>query len=371
MTDIKVLHLIDSGGLYGAEKMLLTLVAEQIKLGIEPVILSAGELGTKEKALELEARKLDLPIVVWRLEPGLNFKQALTIARWARKERFHVLHSHGYKFNILLGILPRGLRQLPLVTTVHGYVHARRWSKMWVYELVDQFVLRRLDKVCLVSGHMRNLKGLARVSYSKTAIVENGLGPSRALHAPSGTLPTRFDASFKILVVGRLSPEKNIALLIRALANCRVANAAIEVFIVGEGHLRTHLERLAKGLECEHKVHFLGYRSDVPDLMKSADLLVIPSLTEGLPITLLEAMRSGLPIAASAVGGIPEALDHGRAGYLFNPNSEDELVNALDHFVTGKINRAKTAELAEQRFREIYTGELMAKKYLSVYSEVI
>ena len=89
---LKVLHLIDSGGLYGAEKMLLTLVAEQVKMGLSPMILSAGEMGITEKALEIEAKRLGLPLCIWRMKPGFNFKESLKILRWAKTHKFQVLH---------------------------------------------------------------------------------------------------------------------------------------------------------------------------------------------------------------------------------------------------------------------------------------
>ena len=106
---LKVLHLIDSEGLYGAENMLLALVQEQIKSGMEPLILSAGTPEIAEKALEIEARKRGLPVLKFRMKPGMNLIKACQILRIAKRHGINIMHSHGYKFNILLGLMPSPL----------------------------------------------------------------------------------------------------------------------------------------------------------------------------------------------------------------------------------------------------------------------
>ena len=94
---LKILHLIDSGGLYGAEKMLLSLVKEQVQQGLQPMILSAGELEIDEKPLEAEARRKGLPVTPWRMKPGLNLKESWKILVWAREHGYKLLHSQDRK----------------------------------------------------------------------------------------------------------------------------------------------------------------------------------------------------------------------------------------------------------------------------------
>ena len=148
---IKVLHLIDSGGLYGAEMMLLDLVEEQVKSGIKPLILSVGTHEDEKKPIELAAEKRSLPIKAYRMKAGFNLMSGIGVLRFAQKKKFQILHSHGYKFNILLGIIPRFMRKIPIITTVHGYVHAAYFSKMGMYQYLDRFSLQWLDFVVFVS----------------------------------------------------------------------------------------------------------------------------------------------------------------------------------------------------------------------------
>ena len=368
---IKVLHLIDSAGLYGAEKMLLTLVAEQRKRGLSPLILSAGAPEMGEKAIESEAKRLGLPVLPWRMKPGLNLKQSLEVCHWARQGGFQILHSHGYKFNILLGILPRFVRDVPLITTLHGYVNAPRWSKMWLYEKLDQRLLPRMDKVCVVSAHMEEQPALSRVVPEKLVVVENGLGTEANLLSPPARLPATSSECFKILAVGRLSREKNFAALITALANDNLRKKNMELFIVGEGPLLPELEQLSRKYGISKKVHFLGYRKDVTTLMREASLLAMPSLTEGLPVTLLEAMRCQLPVVASSVGGIPKALEHGKAGILIKPGSPQSLTNTLERIVSGEINLGSLAQRARERFEQHYSAESMESQYMGLYECLI
>ena len=151
---IKVLHLIDSGGLYGAEMMLLNLVEEQVKSGQKPLILSAGTPGIKEKAIEVEAKKRGLPVKAVRMKAGINFVKAFQIISFAKNENFDILHSHGYKFNILLGMLPRVFRKIPIVTTIHGYIPEKKYSKLAAYQWLDRVLIKSFDNVIFVNKYM-------------------------------------------------------------------------------------------------------------------------------------------------------------------------------------------------------------------------
>src|SRR3989337_2476449 len=118
---MKVLHIIDSGGLYGAEVMLLNLVQEQLRLGLDPVICSIGEKRFFEKPLESEGLKRGFKIKKFRMRAGPNLLGAYKILRFAHIGKFDLMHTHGYKGNILFGLLLRGLRKIPLVSTLHGW----------------------------------------------------------------------------------------------------------------------------------------------------------------------------------------------------------------------------------------------------------
>lgn len=129
---IRVLHLIDSGELYGAEKILTSLVKEQLKQGFKSMILSAGYPNISEKAVEAEARRKGLPIAPWRMKPGRNLKESWKILKCARVNGYNLLHSYRYKFNVLFGMYPKSVRRIPMVSNFHGQIHAPLFSKLWL-----------------------------------------------------------------------------------------------------------------------------------------------------------------------------------------------------------------------------------------------
>ena len=131
---MKILHVIDSQGLYGAERVILSLMLEQGAMGLETHLCSIGNRNAGEKAIETEASRRGLRVRKMRMRDGPNIAGGLAITRFARREGFDLLHSHGYKSNILLGFIPKRLRGIPLVSTIHGWTSTQRFSKIGLYD---------------------------------------------------------------------------------------------------------------------------------------------------------------------------------------------------------------------------------------------
>lgn len=373
---MKILHLIDSGGLYGAEKMLLTLVGEQVARGLSPMILSVGESAADDKPLELEARRLGLPLKAWRMAPGFNLWGSWDIIRWARQEEFQLMHSHGYKFNVLMGIWPEVLRKIPLITTLHGYVRARRFTKSWFYEALDRLVLGQMRQVVLVSEAIRfQIPG--RIAKSnRVSVVVNGLNTESVRHEAIQPLKTELDEFLAngqpvILGVGRLSPEKGFDRLIGAFRILLSDFPKALLVIVGEGTQRASLEQQVVESKISDHVCFPGYIEQVAALMKRASVLCIPSLTEGLPITLLEAMSLGVPVVASDVGEISNVLGERNGGIVFRYESPPALAEILVAAIEDCNNTTARVRWSEQRVEQAFSGHAMMENYLKIYQQVL
>ncbi|MYL26833.1 MULTISPECIES: glycosyltransferase [Halomonadaceae] len=373
---MKILHLIDSGGLYGAEKMLLTLVTEQIKQGLDPMILSAGEPGIEEKPIESEARRLNVPVIPWRMKPGLNLKEMALIVRWAKDEQYDLMHSHGYKFNILAGIWPRQWRGMPLIATLHGYVHARRFTKMWIYELLDRLILARFSAVILVSESMRDeLSGLA-FPKTKVIVIPNGMDFQEVDKRATSELDRGLSAFLKqhrpiILGVGRLAQEKGFDSLVEAFALVKNARPDAGLIIVGEGRLKAQLEALSAAKGLTDSVLIPGFCDNTPALMKGADVLAMPSKTEGLPITILEAMAMELAIVTSPVGAIPALLGEEEGGWLLKSRDPSEIARTLLHSLDNPEERNRKVAWSCRQVREVYAAEQTAFEYSNIYKSVL
>ena len=368
---IRVLHLIDSGGLYGAERMLLALVQEQLNEGLEPMILSAGEPAIGEKPLEAEARHLGLPVRPWRMRPGLNLHEAWRVLQWARRHRYEVLHSHGYKFNILMGVWPRRLRRIPLMCTLHGYVQAPRWTKMAAYEIFDRFMLRRADRIVIVNEAMRGILPSAATAPGRCVFIANGIAPEPPAARPWPEHLQEFVAGHRVnlIAVGRLSREKGFDRLIRALAGNRDTLADVGIVIVGEGGMHAELEAMIDSTGLDDRIVLAGYQPDAASLLPHFDGLVMPSLTEGLPITVLEALRAEVPIIASAVGGLPAVLATIPSAQLVPPADDMALAEALRRLADNGVTREAT-KAGVAVFRRDYTSERMTAHYTALYKEL-
>ena len=378
---MRILHLIDSGGVYGAERILLYLAREQQRCGDEPFLGSIGRPGAGGTALEDLAQAWGVPVVPIRIAPKPTPGVVRTLLAHARALNVDVMHSHGYKANILLGPVPRRVRG-PMISTLHGWTGAPRFSALWLYERLDHWAIRRIDAVVAVTRSMLSLPVLKRVAPARRHLIENGI-PSLeirladlkasavaalpvALTDPTSCVPT-------LIAIGRLSPEKAFGNLIDAVAIARATGAAdFKLVIAGEGPERAALTAKIASLGLQEAVLLPGYLEGAERLLQHAAGFVMSSLTEGLPLVLLEAMQWRVPILATAVGAIPELLDGGARGQLVAPGSVDELVQGLRRLLSsGDAVRNQGIELAYAAAMQRYTSARMAEEYRRLYLEVI
>lgn len=359
---MKVVHLIDSGGLYGAEQVLLSLCKEQQAQGITPIILSCGLPDEKTKPLEAAAKNLNIECISWRMKAGINVKGMRHLLQHLKKENVQLLHSHGYKFNILLGLFSKKALGLPSVSTVHGYVKAKFPKKMWVYEVLDRFFIRRMDRIILVSSSM--LKIPAFSDARKVQVINNGIPE---LSGDEFCKNKNISSPLKMLAVGRLSKEKGFDYLIRAVAELNKSGSPVQLSLFGEGRERAFLESLVDSLEQSNNITLRGFVSDPYKIFSEFDVLVMPSLTEGIPITLLEAMRGRINIIASSVGGIPEVLGE-KYELLLKPASVESLVEKIKLFQSmSNSDRNNHRDYLEKVFIEKFSARSMGEKYKQCY----
>jgi glycosyltransferase involved in cell wall biosynthesis len=268
---------------------------------------------------------------------------------------------------------------------------------MGIYEWLDSLSLRFIDAVVLVDQTMRSHPKLKKLNGVEFRVINNGI-PFLPDSAPSNVHTfTRSGAEavmvekvggseggergvrnivefcqrgFTLGSIGRLSDEKGFNFLIEALHALRQRGADVRLVIIGEGSQRPVLEKQISALGIDDYVSLSGYVRNAKQMIACFDVFVIPSLTEGLPISLLEAMQAQVPVVATAVGGMPEVLDHGRAGVLVDPGEPISLADEImKYFLNPNLSR-QTAARAFERVNSCYNSRCMAEGYLRIYEKV-
>ncbi len=359
---LRIVLALESSGPGGAENMVVSLTIALRELGHDPIVATLREGWMTERA-----HAAGISVWVMPQRPGLDIAWIIRFARRLRRERIDVLHSHEFAMNIFGGTAAL-LARVAAVSTIHG----KHWIADRKRRALAYRVLRRagVPVVAVSEDLARFLSEGLGIERGQIQLVRNGI----AIPAESGAVD-RAEARRAIglpmegpllVAVGNLYPVKDHATLLRALALLPEARVAI----AGRGDEEPNLRSLAAELGIEPRVHLLGLRSDVDRLLCAADIFVQPSRSEGLPLAVLEAMAAGLPVVATRVGGMGEAVVDGETGILVEPAQPEALARALQTLVADRDRREQMGIAAGQRARAEFSVESMARRYVSVYESL-
>ncbi len=214
-----------------------------------------------------------------------------------------------------------------------------------------------------------------RIPQDKMVIIDNGIDFTRFDdivdgNAARGALGIPENAKI-IGTIGGLKPAKGHEYLLRSTANILRTHKDVKLLIVGDGPLRHYLDELAHNLGIDNSVLLTGYRKDVPELLSAMDMFVLPSLTEGLPIVVLEAMAANRPVIATAVGAIPKIITDNETGFLVPPSDVSALEAAISSLIDDGANARRVAVAGSAKVRREFSSERMCRRYLDVYGQVL
>jgi len=350
---IPILHLRQGTALYGADRAVLALSASTPKPYL-PIVGAIARPGTRD-ALAEEAHRRGLAAVRFDSARRFDLRCARAVARLSRERGVRLLHAHDFKA-LFIAVVAGLLARVPVVATFHG--DTRSTSAVRLYEIVARVLGNFTRGVAVVSRALeRRLRRWIRVA--PVAFVPNGLPPlERISPAERAAARERLGVAagaYVIAQIGRLAPEKGHRVLFEA-----ARGLGATLLIAGDGPLRDFLPQSARDLD----VRFLGYLADARDVYAAADVVALPSFTEGLPLTALEALALGRCLVASAVGELPDLLADG-AGVLVQPGDAQALADALRHLRAGSA-RAAIERRALDRARA-YGAAAMAGAYASLY----
>jgi glycosyltransferase involved in cell wall biosynthesis len=287
---------------------------------------------------------------------------------------FDLVHTHGY-FADIMGIPAARLLGLPHVATCHGFIANDR--KLRFYNRLDRLALRFSSRIIAVSSEIRRALIADGLGEERVCAIRNavefaaGNGPSTTARA-TGRAAFGLDArDFVIGFIGRLSREKGIHHLVEACGALKAAGVPLKLLIVGEGPQRQELALKAAREGLEREVVFAGFRNDVGNVLPVLDAFVLPSLTEGTPMALLEAMAAGLPVVASAVGGVPDVVEPNVNGLLVSPGSAEAIAQAVLRLHRDPLLRRMLSAEAAQTVRERYDVKDWTRRLEREYRRLI
>jgi glycosyltransferase involved in cell wall biosynthesis len=358
-------HLIETNGPGGAERMLVHMVRE-LQAGGHNNIVVAPAGG--EQWLQQELASLGVVVEAFRLDQPVSQKFAAWLSDVLQRHRIDLAHSPEFTMAVYGAWASRRVG-IPFVATMHG---SRYYVERWRRRIALRLAFAMTGKVVAVSRALAHaLRHDLWLPKSRVTTIGNGVRPeptsadeaSSNLRDELGLAP---DDQLAVSV-GNLYPVKGHRFAVEALT----AAPRLHLAIAGRGDLATALEKQAAALGVADRLHLLGLRSDIGALLAQADLFVLPSLSEGLPLALLEAMFAGCAIVASDVGDVRTALDDGRAGVLVPAGDATALGRTIADLIADPTRRAELAARARQRALEEYDVSRMVTRYLAIYRELL
>lgn len=341
----------------GAEVLVAGLSRQQRAAGHDVAVYCLYRGGPLAEQLQAEG----FPLAV--LRPGWRGRKMRELWRRFRADSPQLVHCHNATATILAAPAARLAGVSTLISTRHGLVRPPYGlSREIQFSLAVRLCGCRVAAVC--EAARRNLAAAPLADPKRIFTVYNGAQPARRDPTAQALPPA---SGFTFLSVGRLAPPKDPALLVEALALARRQAPDLCLWIVGDGPLATDLRRLAAGLDLRDSVRFFGEQPNVGDFLAAAQAFVLCSRSEGLPVSLLEAMAAGLPSVVSAVGGLAEVVRACQAGIVVENHDPASFAEALLRCRREAQQRAAMGERARRCYQQQFTLERMAEQYQRLY----
>jgi sugar transferase (PEP-CTERM/EpsH1 system associated) len=361
-----VVHIVQNLNVGGLERVVINLMNGTDRTRWRAVLYTLGDGGSLSHEVERNG------FAVRRLGTGggTNLRLVARLARYFRHDGVRIVHAHNYSPLVYGSLAGKLAGTRGVVYTAHGAKTASRTGT----RRFQRFGL--VDDIVFVSGDARTVALRAgAVEDRGLHTIVNGVAVDAFRSDPAAR--ERVRASLGIPsdapvagIVARLTPAKDHVNLFDAFVHLRDWHPRAHCLVVGDGELRADLERAIAERGLERSVHLTGNRDDVAAVLSAFDVFVLSSSTEGLAVTLLEAMAAGLPIVATRVGGNPEAVDDSRTGIIVAPRDSTALANALARLFDDPATARAMGEAGRGRCRDRFGVEAMVRGYETLYQRL-
>ena len=364
---MKVLHVTYDMRIGGTEMVIKNIIEGNAKQNIDMSIYCIeAPLGPWGE----ELKKGGVAITTTPRKPGFDVSLISALREHIKKHKIDIVHCHQYT-PWVYGALAAAFTKAKVIFTEHGRFYPD--SSSWKRKYINPLLLSLTARVTAISKATK--KALVEFEYipkEKVEVVYNGISPLKVNAIKKATrqelnLP---ENAFVFGTIARLDPIKNQKLMIKAFANVAVKVKHIYLVVVGDGDLREELVSLTKQLNIVERVRFTGYKSNPTKYLDLMDIFLLPSLSEGTSMTLLEAMSIGKPCIVTNAGGNPEIVKHLETGLVTENDNEEELTVAIESLIDSPVipNYSKNALV---RFNAQFQVNRMMEQYSNLYKSEI
>lgn len=364
----KVLSIIGSLGLGGAERVVIDINKNLNKNIFEPIVCCLTTKGTFSSELE----KKNIPVIPLFKKPKFDPMIIYKICKLIKKKKIDLVHTHLWSANFWGRIAAKISGIKTIIITEHS-------TDVWKgkrHFIADRLLSYITNKIIVVSNKVKEfyIKKL-RINPDKFITIYNGIDLSKFninTDVKKKKKEFRVEPAEKVLMtIGRLEVAKAHNIFLKALVIVKEKIPNFKAFIIGGGPLKEEIIQMTKQLDLTEKVIITGLRKDIPSLLSMANIFILSSTREGFPITLLEAMSMGIPAVVTKVGGNPELCLNEKTGFLVEPNNPQVLAAAIVKILTEPKLINSFSKNSRERVRSLFTDKIMVHKHAKLYLNLL
>lgn len=352
----------------GTERHLLNLADNLDKHKFDVTICCLFEVGE----IDNEYKNADFKLLCLNKKNVYDFRVIIDLYKFIKKEKFDIVHTYLFGFHYLATIVAQ-ISHVPVV--ISSRRELATWKK-WHHHMLENLGNIFTDRVVACSVAVREFSlRTENLSLDKVITIYNGISLNAFHPRPKNIqILNEFGlhADNKIIgMVANFSPDKDHRTMLKAVAEVKKTYPQIKCLLAGVGYLRKKTEKETTDLNLEKNVIFTGKRDDIEVFLSVMDIFVLTSLIEGLPNVILEAMACGLPIVATNVGGIPEAVEDGRSGILVKPQDNQAVADAIIKLLEDENLRKEMGRRGRETLEQRFKLERMIKDYENLYESLL
>lgn len=370
--EVKVLHLRSSAGFYGAEQVIVTLLKQLANTEVGCTLALIDNYINKNRELAVRAEDEGIDVVEIPCRGKFDPRTLLKLTRYLRNKQIDIVHTHDYKSGFY-GYLAARIAGRKIVSTLHGWILTSNNQK--IYKYLETKLLKRFNGITVVSKEIREELIRRNLPPGRLKLIANGVDIEKYCPRNSSVASNqiKIPENMKVLgTVARMTPEKGHLQLIEAFARIHERYDNVVLLLVGDGQLRESIESKIACYDLQDRILIAGQIKEVELVYPMLDAYISPSLTEGMPMAVLEAMACALPVIATDVGEVGTIVNESEAGYVVPPNDIGRLADAIGLFLIQDEKRiAGMGSRARNYVENNYTDAKQAHEFARFYQSVV